>query len=414
MKILYIVHQLLPPKHVAGTEIYTINLAREMQARGHQVHLYFTESYADREQYELATGSYRGIPYFEAVHNYEYENFTATWRDPRMEKLCRQVLDRVKPDLVHIQHLHLHSIGYIDLIAKRGTPLVYTLHEYLLMCPAGGQLLRPGLRLCPGPEPAACARCTAQAPPPEEESRETAVTRRLEEIRKGMKKVDLFISPSAFLREMFLRNGMVDPGRIIHSDNGFFTEAFERVPYERSDRLRVGYIGTLAEYKGVHLLIEAFRGIPADRALCRIYGDLEMFPAYGRRLRKMKKPENVELMGRFDNSRVGRVLAGIDLLVIPSLWYENSPLTIHEAYLAGIPVIASDQGGMAELVKPGATGLHFRLGDAEDLRRQITRCLEQPGLLEDFSENLPAVKSIAEDAWIMEDRYCRLTGEPLP
>ena len=118
----------------------------------------------------------------------------------------------------------------------------------------------------------------------------------------------------------------------------------------------------------------------------------------------------MHLEGRFDNTDVGSVFAQLDVLVIPSLWYENSPLTIHEAYLAGIPVIASDHGGMAELVHDGVSGLHFRRGDAADLRAKITRLLDEPDLLEQLARDIPAVKSIADDAVAMEGRYQNLLG----
>ena len=107
---------------------------------------------------------------------------------------------------------------------------------------------------------------------------------------------------------------------------------------------------------------------------------------------------------------IGSVLAKIDVLVIPSLWYENSPLTIHEAYLAGIPVIVTDNGGMAELVSDGLSGLHFRRGDVADLRAKIQRFLDEPELHGRLVRGIPAVKTIADDAATMEGRYRKLLG----
>lgn len=409
MRILYVVHQLLPPKHVAGTEIYTLNLARAMRARGHDVEFFFTESYPDREQYELSRGTFRDIPYHEVVFKHGFDSFESTYRNPRMEELFEQVLDATKPDLVHCQHLALHSIGYIDQIAARGLPLVYTLHEYMLMCPRDGQLLRPGLELCPGPEPEACARCVEHLPAPVADATYAdAIRTREAEIKARLGKVDLFLSPSAFLRQRFIDAGWITADRILHSDNGFVVETFDGVERTTGDRLRIGYIGTIADYKGVDILIEAFRGIDPKRAECQIWGDLDIFPEYGKSLRELTKPDGLTLMGRFENSDVGKVLASLDVLVIPSLWYENSPLTIHEAYLAGLPVIATGHGGMAELVDDGVSGLHFRRGDADDLRAKISQFLDDPALLDRLRRGSPAVKTIAEDAEVMESRYSSL------
>ncbi|MBN2491870.1 MAG: glycosyltransferase family 4 protein [Planctomycetes bacterium] len=404
MRILYVVHQFLPPRHVAGTEIYTMRLARAIQARGHEAILFFTESHADREQYGLSRGDFEGLPFLEAVHNYRYPTFRHTWLDERMEAIFEEVLGLVRPDLVHFQHLHLHSLGYIDIAHARRLPMVYTLHEYLLMCPRGGQLLRPGLVPCPGPEETECARCADAS---EEEIRE-----RRRGIRERLERVDLFLSPSAFLRDRFIAEGLISPERILHSDNGFFTEPFaglERVP---SPRLRVGYVGTLADYKGVHLLVDAARVLQRPDVAFRIHGDPEIFPDYSQRLLAMDRPANLTFEGPFRNDEAAGVLAGLDVLVVPSLWFENSPLTIHEAYLAGMPVVAAGHGGMAELVAEGVSGLHFPPGDARGLAAALRRLLEEPGLLERLRRGIPPVKEIARDAADMEERYRRLLARP--
>ncbi|MCP3982857.1 MAG: glycosyltransferase family 4 protein, partial [bacterium] len=230
------------------------------------------------------------LPYFEAVHNHYFETFRYSYMDAAMEENFQQVLDQVRPDVIHVQQLHLHSIGYLDIAADRSLPIVYTLHEYMLMCLRWGLLLRPGLELCDGPEPEACARCARvlpqpdpdltaelaaalpedrrqglaeavqwlrrtfglEAPSPEPASDDpyvAAVDLRLREIRSRLKKVDLFIAPSAFLRDRFIANGMVEPDRIAHSDYGFPIGLFDEVDAGPvvPGRLRVGFIGTIAE-----------------------------------------------------------------------------------------------------------------------------------------------------------------------
>ncbi len=464
MKILFVVHQFLP-RHAAGTEIYAYQLAKELQARGHEVHLYFTEFYADRAQYELREGEFDGLPFHEAVHNHYFPSFRHHYLDPAQEKNFETVLDAFEPDLVHFQHLHLHSMGYIDIAKNRGLPMAYTLHEYILMCLRGGQLLPPEGTVCMGPEPERCAACATMYPLPSQEElappsrlemeikswmpspvrkllgrfkplrqSETAtitpeddhqpgdpyvpaVARRMEEIKSRLAKVDLFISPSAFLRDRFIANGFIEPGKILFSDNGFFVEPFLDLPERRAQggqsggdgagvtpSLCVGFVGTIAPYKGVHLLVEAFQGI-ADRGIrCRIWGDPGTFPDYEAELLAMSKPDNLKFEGRFDNSKIAEVLAQVDVLVVPSTWFENSPLTIHEAFLAGIPVLTSDQGGMAELVEEGVNGLHFRMGDADDLRSKILRLAGEEGLLGSL-RGFPHIKTIAEDTDLMEKRY---------
>ncbi|MFQ5505740.1 MAG: glycosyltransferase family 4 protein [Planctomycetota bacterium] len=415
MTVLFVVHQFLPG-HSAGTEIYTYYLAKELQRRGHRVHVFYTEAYQDRAQYGLRSGEYDGLPFHEAVHNYQFRTFRHSYLDEEMERIFVDVLDEVRPDIVHLQHLHLHSLGYIDLLVDRRLPIVYTLHEYFLMCLNKGQLLRPGLELCEGPEPHECARCAKVFPAVsalDGGSLLEAVERRRQELQSRLDQVDLFVSPSAFLRQRFIDEGMIRADRILHSDNGFNVAPFSDVKRTRSSRLRVGYVGLIGDWKGIHLLVEAFQGLERDDLECKIYGDLEMFPDYRDRLLAMRKPANLEFMGWFDNAEIASVLAEIDILVVPSLWFENSPLTIHEAFLARVPVLTADRGGMAELVEEGKTGLLFELGDASDLRAKILRALEEPGLVQRM-QSFPRVKTIAEDADQMERRYRELMAGRIP
>jgi glycosyltransferase involved in cell wall biosynthesis len=98
------------------------------------------------------------------------------------------------------------------------------------------------------------------------------------------------------------------------------------------------------------------------------------------------------------------------MLLIPSIWYENSPNVILEAFAHGTPVIASNLGGMAELVRHNVDGLTFNAGDAQDLAHQITRVIDQPSLLQQFCANIPPVKTVAQEIDGLEAIYRRCTG----
>jgi glycosyltransferase involved in cell wall biosynthesis len=109
---------------------------------------------------------------------------------------------------------------------------------------------------------------------------------------------------------------------------------------------------------------------------------MQQHAGYGPRLRRLIGDDlRIQLAGRFDNRQVGAVLGQFDALVVPSIWYENSPLAIMEAQAAGLPVLTSALGGMAELVRDEVDGLHFAPGDAADLARQIQRLRDDPALL---------------------------------
>jgi glycosyltransferase involved in cell wall biosynthesis len=147
---------------------------------------------------------------------------------------------------------------------------------------------------------------------------------------------------------------------------------------------------------------------------CRVWGDLRAFRDYAARLRKLVQNPRTLLMGPFPPESIHEVLSTHDVLVIPSLWWENSPLTIHEAALAGVPVLASDIGGMAEYVLPGVTGQLFKVGDAADLRRHLLAFLGEEDPLPGFDPRALPIKTIEQDARDMVQRYRALLAKLRP
>src|SRR5262249_5758481 len=141
--------------------------------------------------------------------------------------------------------------------------------------------------------------------------------------------------------------------KIVHSKIGMPTSRVH-VKRDGSRGIRFGYIGALHTHKGIELLLEAFRGLE-NRATLTICGSAFNSPVsqnYWQRIQAGQR-SSVVFRGAYDNENVGAVLADIDVLVVPSLWYENSPLTIQEAFLSSVPVITADKGGMAEAVRDG-------------------------------------------------------------
>ena len=163
--------------------------------------------------------------------------------------------------------------------------------------------------------------------------------------------------------------------------------------------MRFGYIGALHAHKGVELLLEAFQGL-GDRAELHIHGSAFGSPvseSYRRRITG-RQGTQVVFHGAFDNHRIGEILASLDVVVVPSLCYENAPLTIQEAFVGGVPVITADRGGMADLVRDGIDGLHFRLGDMADLREKLLYVVDHPDVLDRLRGNIPSVPGIDQQA----------------
>jgi glycosyltransferase involved in cell wall biosynthesis len=229
-------------------------------------------------------------------------------------------------------------------------------------------------------------------------SRKAMVAERLERVRAACESVDLFLAPSAFLQAKMLEFGL-PAERLVRSDYGVPPAAGVSARTPTDAGVRFGYVGTLAPHKGVHLAIEAFHKLrppvagPGPRL--KIHGNATWFPAYVKRLQALA-------------AHTGEAFAGLDVLLVPSLWWENAPLTIHEAALMGVPVLAADFGGMAEFVREGVNGRLFRRGDAADLARLMQEIVDRPADLEALRTPAFALKTIAEDAAGLEREYLRL------
>jgi glycosyltransferase involved in cell wall biosynthesis len=119
----------------------------------------------------------------------------------------------------------------------------------------------------------------------------------------------------------------------------------------------------------------------------------------------------ISCLGTFPNREIGKVLSELDVLVIPSLWYENSPLVVHSAQAAKVPVIASDIGGLSEAITHEINGLLFERGNARALAVQIRRLAEDRVLLKHLSAQARQPKSMADYVDKIEDLYKMILRE---
>ncbi|MDP8245912.1 MAG: glycosyltransferase [Candidatus Hinthialibacter antarcticus] len=225
--------------------------------------------------------------------------------------------------------------------------------------------------------------------------------------QRVMNGADLLVSPSHFLADFFIQHG-APKYKLIVSDNGF-PDAPAAAPRTTGTPLRFGYIGTWIPSKGVHLLLEAFQTIDPADAVLHVYGFFPGYAGYEQyedELRALAGPA-VEMMGRYQPEDAYSIVGGFDCLVVPSIWWENSPMTIHEGLQMRVPVLTADVGGMAEQVQQGG-GLTFRHRDAGDLRRVIESLIQRPQRLDALRESAPAVKSSSEHADELAQRYEQL------
>ncbi|TDJ76027.1 MAG: glycosyltransferase [Planctomycetota bacterium] len=451
LSILYVVHG-FPPETWAGTEVYAFNLATEMQRRGHRCTVLTRVPADERElpDFHVEESEFQGLRVLRMTHRLAHANLRESYHEPRAEAAFRRVLLAEQPDVVHFQHLIHTSAGLVHVARELGHATVITCHDYWAVC-ARVQLIRPDGRICERNMGAGCYLCVKDERLPlvpvaerigaaagaviEGFAREVAespvasavwrrraaeyvdLAERQEFVLSAYAAADLRISPSRFLRSKLLETGRFSPHTFLYSDNGMRTDHIHALEHEppADGRVRFGFIGSLVWYKGGDVLVRAMRRLAGTKAVLNVYGDFQPDAEPHHAELAELAGDNVRFMGRFDNARLSEVYAEVDVLVVPSVWYENSPITIHEAFLTKTPILASDIGGMVEFVRDGVNGLHFRVGDDADLAAKMRRFLDEPELLARLATSMAPVKTIGENAQEMEFRYrglaCRVRDE---
>lgn len=322
------------------------------------------------------------------------DRYRATGIDQRFA----EVLDRVKPDVVHIGHLNHLSTSLLREAALREVPIVFTLHDYWLMCPRG-QFMQMFPEdpdklwvSCDGQDDRKCAeRCYARYFSGAPDERETDVdywtgwvARRMRHVRAMAELVDLFIAPARYLHDRYRDAFGVPESKLVHLDYGFARERMVGRHRTPGEPFTFGYIGTHIPAKGVHDLIHAF-GKLSGGARLRIWGrprgqDTTALMSIAAAL-PHDAAERVEWLPEYKNQEIVRdVFDRCDAIVVPSVWVENSPLVIHEAQQARVPVVTANLGGMAEYVHHEVNGLLFEHRSIASLATQMQRLVDDPAL----------------------------------
>jgi glycosyltransferase involved in cell wall biosynthesis len=306
-----------------------------------------------------------------------------------------------EPDIVHFHHTLF--LGYDVLRATRNAlpdaPIVYTLHDYIPICHRDGQMVRTkNNELCQEESPRRCHECFPDITP------QTFYMRK-RFIQSQLALVDCFIAPSEYVAERYAEWG-IPPAKLVvkpHSRQPISVTADELEPDDEiRERKRFAYFGQLSPYKGADVLLEAvdLLGDDFDGELWIFGGNLEIQNAsFRERLEGLLAAgrDNVHFRGSYEREDLAKLMARIDWVVVPSIWWETGPMTVWEAFQHGRPVICSDIGGMSEKVTDGVDGLHFRTGDPRDLANTMRRAVETPGLWEEMHAHVPREPSHSLD-----------------
>ncbi|MCB9797805.1 MAG: glycosyltransferase, partial [Alphaproteobacteria bacterium] len=392
MRILKVIHG-YPMRYNAGSEVYSQTLCHALASRGHEVHVFtreenpFAPDFALREEVDPEAPEVR-------LHLVNNPRSRDRYRHEGVDARFAELLDRLRPDLVHVGHLNHLSTSLVREAAVRELPIVYTLHDFWLMCPRGQfmQMFPEDPEnlwaACDGQEDGKCAeRCYARyySGAPDEHEQDLAywtgwVRRRMAHVREVAELVDCFVAPARSLLERYRRDFGVPLSKLEYLDYGFDLRRLQGRRRQGGEPFTFGYIGTHIPAKGVHLLLQAFAQVEGECQL-RVWGRerAQSTQALKGLAGDLADPSRVEWLPEYRNQDIVRdVFDRVDAIVVPSVWVENSPLVIHEAQAAGVPVITADVGGMAEYVQHEVNGLCFAHRDAGALAAQMQRLVGDP------------------------------------
>jgi len=429
MRLLYVIHQFLPDCF-SGTEQHCLAAAREAQRRGHDVTVLSLHWDHDRDWppvrvFDQPIEDLRVI----RLNHWRRLNPNDVLRDyenRHLEGFFQQVLDDVQPEIVHSFHLRQLGSNLLQVCKRDRLPVVVTLTDFWFLCPRF-TLLRADGRVCDGPPEGGrgCIPChhpeladiegddvTIEPLTDAPAARQAALLRRKQVQLANLALADRVFAPSNFLADMFRKNDLDHSGFAV-VPYGLEPGRIRRIETQRPRKpLRLGFCGVLSPWKGPHLLVEAVRATNADVRLTLHGRDREpMFQDYIDGVRRLAGDDpRVHFAGPYGEGEAAQVFADMDVLVVPSTWYENTPFVVLEAFAAGVPVIASDLGGLSEVIEPDHNGRLFEAGNANALRAEIEYIAGSEAWWRDI--DVRPLRTIADCFNSYEAEYKHLTSAP--
>lgn len=419
MKVLKVIHG-YPYLYNAGSEVYSQILCHELVRQGHEIIVFTRQENAYKQEYSIewtldASCTNIRLCLINMSHSKD------AYRHHAVDEAFIQLLNEEKPDVIHIGHLNHLSTSLVAEAHLREYPLLFTLHDFWLMCPRGQFLQSINSKnadlypTCDFQENEKCAKQCYWRYFGSQDNKEDIqywtnwVGRRMDHIREIASYIDLFIAPSRYLMDRFINDFLIDKSKMVYLDYGFQRKRLEgRNRYPEKD-FTFGYIGTHKQAKGILHLIEAFSK-SYHNAQLKIWGSpLQPFThsleSYVNTLNS-EISQKIHWMGNYRNEQIiADVFNHVDAIVVPSIWGENSPLVIHEALEAGIPVITANYGGMREYVHHEINGLLFQHRNPESLAEQMKRLKNDPllasklakkGYLQSTDHHIPDIQEHVE------------------
>lgn len=370
MKICFITN-LYPPNVLGGAEIIVEKMALSMLDYSHESVIITTSPDEEKHVIERDNTTIYQLNTTKLYPTYRqteangikkpFWHVLDLWNNSTL-KAIKEILVKENVDVIHINNYKGLSLSCFRAGRDLNIPVIYESHDFSLICPRAN-LINGKNALC---------------------QKRNLICNEYVNIQRRLlnDNVDLLICPSQFMIDKFHDNDFFNDVKCVKIPLGVEYES--RKTTKTYDTFDITYIGTLGKHKGVDTLIKAFKEIEGEHLRLHIIGkgyDEDEF-------RQLSEDDDRILFHGFvNNSDIIEYYRMTNVLVIPSICYDNSPLVIYESFSTGTPVIGSDIGGIPELVMDEHNGLLFEAGSVDSLKEKLVKVINDKELLKKFEEN---------------------------
>ena len=363
-----------PPNFVGGAELIAHRQASEMLRQGKKI-LIFAGEHSDRPRYSVRADRHEDVDIIRiSLAAEDYDSNYVNFQHQEVDALFEAALEQFRPDVIHFHNLTGLSVGMIQIAKSRNIRTAITLHDHWGFC-YRNTIINYRNEVCQ--DYSRCAECMSAIP--DGNSRNIPIRMRRDYLMRRFQGVDAFISPSQYLAKTYVEAGFPIEKMFVLW-NGIDLARFAAIQKSYGEgRVRFTYVGHLGAHKGVGLILDAAALLDMrDRIAINIIGRGEEESNLKRQASQLGLTNSTRFWGRVETGRITEVFEETDVLILPSIWPENQPVTITEAMASRTPVIASHSGGVPELVIDGETGFLFESGNAYDLSEKMRTFLDQP------------------------------------
>lgn len=419
LKIIIPIHY-FPPKYLGGAELYALSLAKALIKANHCVIVVSIEEMVDTRNkassIQVLSDEYEGVPVKRLyVYDKDCWQFKSSFNNALIGEWFHSFLLEEKPDIVHFQSAYRLSAAITAVPKKLNIPSILTLHDYWFICPRL-TLLRSDGSLCENTNADICTKCCTIPDHDTQILFEDWMENKAEDLYPMMQErqsfvvkqlsfVDRLITPTHFVKNSHKKTNINTPMNVIYFGIDPLIPSLKKII---NKKLRVTFMSHLHPHKGIKILLEALLRLKdiSEDLLVHLYGSAESYPNNGEELYQLIKEVNyIKFLGSFSPQDLPIILSNTDVVVVPSRWYENSPLVILQALANGIPVVATNIGGIPEFIHHGINGLLFERDNVDDLEKQLRSLVESRELVNKLSCNAKYNRIQAEEIKDLEKEY---------